>query len=55
MLPELISKKQSGFVPNCQITNNVMIASVVFHALDQGTSSSLDFLALRLDRVKLMI
>lgn len=48
-LPRLISEKQSAFVPNRNITNNVVVVFEVVHHMRRGRGGNKGEVALKLD------
>ena len=51
-LPKLISETQSAFVARCLITDNILVAHEVFHALRTNPSCKAKFVAIKTDMSK---
>lgn len=49
ILPFIVSENQSTFVPDWQITDNVLIASEILNFLHHKTKGKKDFMSIKLD------
>lgn len=52
ILPELISETQSAFIARCFITDNILVAQEMFHALRENASCKGKFVAIKTDMSK---
>lgn len=52
ILPEMISKSRSSFVPSRQITDNVLVAIETMHCIDQRWKGKKGLMAIKFDMSK---
>ena len=52
ILPNIISKNQSAFTPDCLITNNVLVAFEFMHYLNHKSEGKENYMSIKLDMSK---